>query len=330
MGASRPTKPENLPEWGAELTSRPTGQTGDASMEQIEKVGYVSGDFPGHGDINRIGYDQTKWVDYLNATDILNNSEIDSIGPAYKRRTSTPDGDLEEGSKYPPEDPNNGTNKKISELENGVSSAYEAITEEAYAKLTELGKTLNKRIDRKMTQLVTDVVNEPVGVVKAYIGAAAPSGWLLCDGTEYDESEYPDLANLLTVTAQKFNVPNMIGRSLLGAGDFEESYNFGDAQDPIMKYININYPLLGIGGFTETSLAETAMPPHDHDMNLGSSSTGNTRAKEGSGPGADWDTQDAGGTTYVDEDGSGRTVDIAELHTNIQPYYVVNYIIKAI
>lgn len=37
----------------------------------------------------------------------------------------------------------------------------------------------------------------PVGVIAAYYGASAPTGWLLCNGASFSAGTYPDLAALL-------------------------------------------------------------------------------------------------------------------------------------
>ena len=37
----------------------------------------------------------------------------------------------------------------------------------------------------------------PVGSVIAYMGTTAPMGWLLCDGSTFDETEYPQLYSVL-------------------------------------------------------------------------------------------------------------------------------------
>lgn len=63
----------------------------------------------------------------------------------------------------------------------------------------------------------------PSGSLQAFAGAAAPTGWLLCDGSLYTVDLYPTLYAVLGVTyggtlGVSFNVPNMAGRILVGAG----------------------------------------------------------------------------------------------------------------
>lgn len=63
----------------------------------------------------------------------------------------------------------------------------------------------------------------PTGSILAYGAAAAPSGWLLCDGTVYNIATYATLGALLGSTwggdgIVTFAVPDLRGRSTLGSG----------------------------------------------------------------------------------------------------------------
>lgn len=61
-----------------------------------------------------------------------------------------------------------------------------------------------------------------VGSIVPYAGAAAPSGWLLCDGTAYSRSTYRTLFDILGTTfgagdgSTTFNVPDLRQRFPLG------------------------------------------------------------------------------------------------------------------
>lgn len=61
----------------------------------------------------------------------------------------------------------------------------------------------------------------PAGTVVAYGGATAPTGWLLCDGTSYARTAFPNLfaaisTNFGTASATTFNVPDLRGRFIRG------------------------------------------------------------------------------------------------------------------
>lgn len=71
-------------------------------------------------------------------------------------------------------------------------------------------------------QFVNAVSPNPVGSLQAYAGASAPTGWLLCDGTSYSTSVYPELFSVLGYTyggsGANFSVPDLRGRVPMGAG----------------------------------------------------------------------------------------------------------------
>lgn len=50
----------------------------------------------------------------------------------------------------------------------------------------------------------------PPGVVVEWSAAAAPDGWLLCDGATYSASRYPYLSKVLGT--DPFTVPNSAGK----------------------------------------------------------------------------------------------------------------------
>ena len=56
----------------------------------------------------------------------------------------------------------------------------------------------------------------PAGVIAAFAGSSAPTGWLLCDGKEYDRRTYPELARVFG-NGFRFRVPDLRGRFVLGA-----------------------------------------------------------------------------------------------------------------
>lgn len=64
----------------------------------------------------------------------------------------------------------------------------------------------------------------PTGVVLPYSGASAPSGWLMADGSAVSRTTYAALFALHGTTfgagdgSTTFNLPDMRGRSVLGAG----------------------------------------------------------------------------------------------------------------
>jgi microcystin-dependent protein len=79
----------------------------------------------------------------------------------------------------------------------------------------------------------------PVGSINAYPAAAAPTGWLLCDGSAFSSATYPSLYALLGNVA---TTPDMKGR-----------FPIGD---------NSTLTLLGTGG--SLKVTEANLPSHSH------------------------------------------------------------------
>jgi hypothetical protein len=57
-------------------------------------------------------------------------------------------------------------------------------------------------------------VGVPIGTVIMWAVANPPPGYLVCDGSAFTASQYPELAQVLGVT----NVPNLVGQFIRGAG----------------------------------------------------------------------------------------------------------------
>jgi len=153
------------------------------------------------------------------------------------------------------------------------------------------------------------------GEIRMYGGAAAPTGFLLCDATAVSRTTYAALFAVIGTTygvgdgSTTFNLPDGRGRSAIGSGT-------GDAADATAH-------TLGSKTGTETHTLLTAeMPAHTHT------------ATQQFGPGGDTTlglaTYDSGGfnynktlqSTYHDNTGGGGA------HNNMQPSFTVNYIIK--
>lgn len=80
----------------------------------------------------------------------------------------------------------------------------------------------------------------PAGALVPYAGSAAPSGYLLCDGSSYLRDSYPDLFTAIGTTygaadGTHFNVPDMRGRMPVGVGTNSDvdalAKNEGEAVD---------------------------------------------------------------------------------------------------
>lgn len=170
-----------------------------------------------------------------------------------------------------------------------------------------------------------------VGTVLLYAGdgTAVPNGWLLCDGAAYDGSTYPALFNLIGTTygsaPGQFRVPDLRGRGAMG-------------RDPNQG----EFAALGQTGGSKThTLTVNELPAHDHG---GTEAAGNHRhfvgtrgffismvlAGVNTNPGGDGSvdgfrsTFSVGSYTHsIASEGGGGA------HNNLQPYFTLNFIIKA-
>ena len=168
--------------------------------------------------------------------------------------------------------------------------------------------------------MVTGVVqNIPVGSLVAYAGTSAPTGWLICDGTEKNSVSDTTLADLYTAIgtryggsgAAAFNLPDMRGRVAVGADGSAARMASNDAA--------------GESGGTELhTLTVAEMPAHTHDVNTGTANNNQSGVAGNAPKGSDEGSPTVSGYTdgAVTKGGGGS-------HNNMQPYQVVdNYIIK--
>lgn len=141
------------------------------------------------------------------------------------------------------------------------------------------------------------------GEIKMWPTGTAPTGYLLCDGSAVSRSTYATLFALISTTygvgdgSTTFNVPNMQGRVPVGK-------NSG------------TFPTLGGTGGEETHLLTIAeMPTHSHvTPGQGSVNTSN--------PSLGYASNNNTFTRSTNTEGGGGS------HNNLQPYLVLNYIIK--
>lgn len=143
------------------------------------------------------------------------------------------------------------------------------------------------------------------GDIRPWPGAVIPSTWAVCDGAAVSRASNPDLFSAIGIAwgagdgITTFNLPNLIGRALIGDGG--------------------TYRLGAIGGQAKVTLSVSQIPSHSHPVpkqpthgpytfNLGSfqpnfyaGNTGNVRSGTEGGGGA---------------------------HENMPPYAVVKWIIR--
>ena len=172
---------------------------------------------------------------------------------------------------------------------------------------------------------------EATGTIKMWSGAAAPSGYLLCDGSAVSRATYADLFAVCGTAfgagngTTTFNLPDLRGRVPLGAGT-------GDAADATAH-------TLGSKSGTETvTLNTTQIPAHAHSITDpghkhtdDAGGTGFVVQKTGLGTpaigaGSDYvvETRTGSATTGVTTGNLGGS----GAHSNMPPTLAVNWIVK--
>jgi microcystin-dependent protein len=125
------------------------------------------------------------------------------------------------------------------------------------------GNTGLKKISR--VNLLSAVPRTPVGLIAPYAGLSAPSGWLLCDGSEVDIAAYSALYDVIGTTYKaspsvgKFAVPDLRGRMPMGADNMG-----GNNAD-----VNTSASAEVIGakdGAEEVTVQIENLPEHEHDL----------------------------------------------------------------
>lgn len=139
----------------------------------------------------------------------------------------------------------------------------------------------------------------PTGTVVSFAGHNAPTGWLLCDGTQYSSSSYPTLYAIIGTTYGggngSFKVPDLRGRIPVGK-------NYG------------TFSALGRTGGEENHVLTNAEMAPDVYMDVsGSKST---------------ELVNIGGGNRWANTGRVNGAQAGRAHNNMPPYLVLNYIIK--
>lgn len=156
----------------------------------------------------------------------------------------------------------------------------------------------------------------PIGTILPYSGTTLPEGYLACDGTAVSRTTYSDLFSAIGTTygsgdgSTTFNLPDLKGKVPVGQ----------DANDT-------DFDALGDSGGEKThKLVTSEMPSHQHKIRRdgsgvevgiqGGGATGNAFAGTWS------NTNIYSGSVQTENIGGNGA------HNNLQPYIVINYIIK--
>jgi microcystin-dependent protein len=144
-------------------------------------------------------------------------------------------------------------------------------------------------------------------MVSPFAASAAPAGWMFCDGSSVSRSTYSGLFAAIGTTygagngSTTFNVPDMRGRVPVGRDTGQSEFN-----------------VLGeTGGATTHTLTVAEMPSHTH-TNFGA------LIARGTGTAFRELTNSGNANSNATSGASGGN----QAHNNLQPYRVLNFIIK--
>jgi microcystin-dependent protein len=179
---------------------------------------------------------------------------------------------------------------------------------------TELGYVdgVTSSIQTQLDTLTSSISSSvPAGVITQWGGTAAsvPTGWVLCDGTAYSRTvTYNNLFNAVGTAygvgdnSTTFNVPNLKGRIPVGLDSTQTEFDTRGET----------------GGLKEVTLTTAQIPDHSHGGQI----------VFGTGSGGSAAVVASGNNPTSQPTTGGVTGTNGGAHTNLQPYIVVNYIIK--
>ena len=217
--------------------------------------------------------------------------------------------------------------------------------------------------DKDIIYFITDgnpegmVVNDsvPIGSIQAYAGANPPGNWLICAGQAVSRTKYQKLFSVIGTTYGEgdgettFNLPNLQGRVAIGRSeDYELGANGGEeahlltaAQSGTQEHLHTYSKSATTTG--SHTLTTSEIPSHQHKITLvnqgsldyGINFTYGTTAKGGMFGGGYSESVGGGsghthGITLTSTNTGTSSSDASEAHNNMQPYLVINYIIKAL
>ena len=156
----------------------------------------------------------------------------------------------------------------------------------------------------------------PVGVISAYYGSSAPTGWLICDGSTFSAATYPALNTLLGGTT----LPNLKGRVVVGVDAAQTEFD-----------------VIGETGGAKTHVLTTAeLASHTHIQDAHAHSL-DGRADDPTSTGSWYNdveqttqgVQSSVNNGVQNATATNQTAGSGTAHNNLQPYIAYNYIIKA-
>ena len=174
-------------------------------------------------------------------------------------------------------------------------------------------------VDNPQTTIINNNSTTIPGTIQMYAGQIAPTGYLICDGSEISRSEY--------------NVLFAVIGTLYGQGDGVTTFNLPDLRSRVGVGASENYSLGSQGGENEHNLTTNELPNIHGEliMGWGDSSAAGIMTRNATGV----FSASSSGTTYFAKSTFSGTynnklilnVGSNQAHNNMQPYLAINYII---
>jgi microcystin-dependent protein len=148
---------------------------------------------------------------------------------------------------------------------------------------SESGSPFSGLIKQTRDSFVSDL-GLPIGAILPYAGATPPTGFLLCDGSEVQKTQYPDLYNIISdyyngvnplIGANTFRLPDLRGRFALGRDNMDNDMSiplpeggFTDAGGGKAGRVPdvAADSLAGTNGQAARTLTLANLPDHSHNM----------------------------------------------------------------
>ena len=153
----------------------------------------------------------------------------------------------------------------------------------------------------------------PIGAILPFSSDTIPNGWLLCDGSSFSTTSYPELFEIIGTTygyddERNPKLPDLRGRVAVGkkAATSSSDTDFNE--------------LGKTGGEKTHTLTVNEMPSHTHKIQVRSGNIGNYY---GDPPLTD------GNAGNLIQGGDTKSTGGGQPHNILQPYLVTNFIIKA-
>lgn len=227
---------------------------------------------------------------------------------------------------YPNGEQPDSTNAEIVRV-TGRSTDTLTITreqEDTSARTVVEGDVVLLAITKKHIDDISDVVDSiegfenslvPAGGITMFAGGVAPTGYLLCDGSAVSRETYADLFAVISDTygegdgSTTFNLPDLKGKVVVGYDSTDTDFD----------------ALAEEGGVKEVTLtsAQSGLKAHNHTVQLAEGSGGSSyKVADVTANLSNAISNNFGATQ------NNTASDASEAHTNLQPYIVLNYIIK--